>query len=144
MSIPNPLLPCKNRSGGWGDDDTMWHANTVHPPVIATLRETLHWPTCLCFSLSDFVIIRTCAPLVIHLSGGTGLAGSEKLIGWHWMASICHLPSLGRKQYGRECTTKLDSHSKNWILSLEAQHSWHGTKLSCVTFERAVNKKMLS
>ena len=115
----------KNRYelGGGGGEDTMWHANTVHPPVIVPLRETFH---CLCVSLSDFATIRTCAPLVIHLSGGTGLAGSEKLIGWHWMASICHLPSLDRKQYGRGCITKLDSHSKNWILSLQAQHSWHG------------------
>ena len=111
---------------GGGGEDTMWHANTVHPPVISPLRETFHWPTCLCVSLSDFATTRTCAPLVIHLSGGTGLAGSEKLIGWHWMASICPLPSLDRKQYGRGCITKLDSHSKNWILSLEAQHSWHG------------------
>ena len=42
------------------------------------------------------------------------------------MVSIFQLPSLDMKQYGRGCTAKLDSHSKNWILSLEVQPSWHG------------------
>ena len=118
----------KNRYGVAGED-TMWHANTVHPPVIAPLRETFHWPTCLCVSLSDFATIRTCTPLVIHLSGGTF---SEKLIGWHWMVSICHLPSLDRKQYGGECIRKLDSHRRTgyflWRPSILGM-------VTCVTFE---------
>ena len=35
------------------------------------------------FPSSGFVTIRMCAPSVIHLSGGTGHVGGERLIGWH-------------------------------------------------------------